>query len=52
METNATYSPGTQAEERVRVIGHRNGFTYIEFANGTVTKVPASWVTEDKGNQE
>lgn len=46
---NGTYSDGS----RVRIHGHRNGFTYITFLsgpnNGTTVKVPSSWVaTEDQ----
>lgn len=46
-KANATYSPGRSCEERVHLHGERNGFRYVEFANGTVTKVPASWVATD-----
>lgn len=46
-DTNATYSTGTGAEARVRLHGERNGFRYVEFEDGTATKVPAAWVTPD-----
>lgn len=50
MSTNATYiasKADDRLNSRVEVIGHRDGFTYIRFEDGTATKVPASWVKED-----
>jgi hypothetical protein len=50
MIANATYVVSKTDERlnsRVRIIGQRGGFTYVQFEDGTAVKVPPSWVVAD-----